>query len=46
VTATVLEQDKDDKIIVFKKRRRKHYRRRTGHRQMKTVLRIQEIVAA
>ena len=46
VTATVLEQDKDDKIIVFKKRRRKHYRRRTGHRQMKTVLRIQEIIAA
>ena len=46
VTATVLEQDKDPKVIIFKKRRRKHYRRKTGHLQMKTVLRIQEIVAA
>lgn len=46
VTAKVLEHDKDDKIIVFKKRRRKNSRRRTGHRQQKTVLRIQEIVAA
>ncbi len=40
VAATVLEQTRDDKIIVFKKLRRKGYRRKRGHRQMKTVLRI------
>jgi large subunit ribosomal protein L21 len=40
VTATVLEQAKGPKIIVFKKKRRKNYRRRAGHRQRLTVLRI------
>jgi large subunit ribosomal protein L21 len=40
VTATVLEQQKGDKILVFKKRRRKNYRRKKGHRQFETVVRI------
>jgi large subunit ribosomal protein L21 len=46
VTATVLEQGKADKVIVFKKRRRKHYRRRNGHRQLQTVVRIADILTA
>jgi len=40
VTATVLEQVKGDKVIIFKKRRRHNYRRKRGHRQLGTVLRI------
>lgn len=40
VTATVLDQTRGDKIIVFKKKRRKNYRRKKGHRQFETVLRI------
>jgi large subunit ribosomal protein L21 len=40
VTATVLDQVKADKIIVFKKKRRHNYRRKKGHRQFGTVLRI------
>jgi large subunit ribosomal protein L21 len=43
VTATVLEQVKGDKIIIFKKRRRHNYRRKNGHRQLGTVLRIASI---
>jgi large subunit ribosomal protein L21 len=43
VTAQVLEQAKAPKIIVFKKKRRKNYRRKRGHRQLQTVLRIQDI---
>ncbi len=43
VTAAVLEQTKGDKIIVFKKERRKNYRRKRGHRQQLTVLRITDI---
>jgi large subunit ribosomal protein L21 len=46
VTATVLEQGKGEKIVIFKKRRRKNYRRRTGHRQMLTVVRIADIAVA
>jgi len=45
VTATVLEQKRDDKVIVFKKKRRHNYRRKNGHRQYLTVLRITDIVA-
>jgi len=45
VTAEVLEQKKDKKIIVFKKNRRKNYRRKKGHRQQVTVLRVKEIMA-
>ena len=43
VTATVLNQKKDDKIIVFKKKRRQNYRRKNGHRQNLTVLKITAI---
>ena len=44
VSATVLEQMRDRKIIVFKKQRRQNYRRRNGHRQHLTVLRIDDIL--
>ena len=44
VTATVLEQARADKIIVFKKKRRQNYRRKAGHRQDLTVLRVTDIV--
>ncbi|MDR0773069.1 MAG: 50S ribosomal protein L21 [Wolbachia pipientis] len=43
VKAEVLEQCRGEKIIIFKKKRRKNYRRKTGHRQYITVLRISEI---
>ncbi len=44
VTAEVLEQMKDKKVIIFKKRRRHNSRRKNGHRQQLTVLRIKDIV--
>jgi large subunit ribosomal protein L21 len=40
VTATVIAQDRLDKVIIFKKRRRQNSRRRNGHRQQVTVLRV------
>ena len=43
VTLDVLEQKKDKKIIVFKKKRRHNYRRKKGHRQEITVLRVTAI---
>jgi large subunit ribosomal protein L21 len=46
VTATVIAQDRLDTVIIFKKRRRQNSRRRNGHRQPVTVLRIGEISAA
>jgi len=45
VTAEVLEQKKDKKITVFKKKRRHNYRRKKGHRQEITVLRVKAIAA-
>ena len=44
VTATILEQGRADKILVFKKKRRQNYRRMHGHRQEETVLRINEVL--
>ena len=44
VAATVLDQARADKILVFKKRRRQNYRRKRGHRQDLTVLRITDIL--
>jgi large subunit ribosomal protein L21 len=44
VSAEILEQARDKKITVFKKRRRQNYRRKKGHRQMMTVLRVREIL--
>ena len=43
VVATVLEQKRSDKVLVFKKKRRHNYRRTAGHRQFITVLKIKEI---
>lgn len=43
VTAEILEQSRAAKIIIFKKKRRQNYRRKNGHRQAQTVLRILEI---
>ncbi len=44
VTATVLEQTHAPTVIVFKKKRRHNYRRKNGHRQELTVIRIGEIL--
>ena len=44
VAAEVIEQKRADKIIVFKKKRRSTYRRKNGHRQELTALRITEIL--
>ena len=44
VAAEVVEQTRGDKVIVFKKKRRKNYRRKKGHRQELTALRITEIL--
>ncbi|VVT11969.1 50S ribosomal protein L21 [Erythrobacter sp. EC-HK427] len=40
VSAEVIAQAKSEKVIVFKKRRRHNYRRKAGHRQQMTLLRI------
>ncbi len=45
VTGEVVEHGKDRKIIVFKWKRRKNYRRKQGHRQKYTTVRIDEIQA-
>ena len=45
VSATLVEHRRADKILVFKKKRRHNYRRKKGHRQHQTVLRITEIRA-
>ncbi len=44
VQATVVGHGRGKKIIVFKMKRRKKYRRRTGHRQDYTEIRVDEIV--
>jgi large subunit ribosomal protein L21 len=40
VSAEIIAQAKGDKVTVFKKRRRHNYRRKKGHRQQHTILRI------
>lgn len=40
VSAEIVAQAKADKVIVFKKRRRHNYRRKNGHRQQHTILKI------
>ncbi len=45
VKATVVKQFKGKKIFVWKYKPKKRYRRRQGHRQLYTTLRIDEIVA-
>jgi large subunit ribosomal protein L21 len=44
VAAEVLEQGRGPKIIAFKKRRRKNSRRKRGHRQEFTLIRVTEIL--
>ena len=43
IEAEIVAQQKDEKIIVFKKKRRHNYRRKIGHRQEMTVLKINKI---
>ena len=43
VSATIVNQAKSDKVIVFKKKRRHNYRRLKGHRQELTYLKITDI---
>ncbi|HUX80510.1 MAG TPA: 50S ribosomal protein L21 [Alphaproteobacteria bacterium] len=45
VCGTVLDQIRDDKVIIFKKKRRHNYRRKNGHRQYLTVVKITDILA-
>lgn len=46
VEASVVEQIRDNKVIVFKKKRRQNYRRKKGHRQYLTVLKVEKISAS
>ncbi|MCC8400075.1 MAG: 50S ribosomal protein L21 [Rickettsia endosymbiont of Culicoides impunctatus] len=43
VTAEIINQFRDNKVIVFKKKRRQNYRRKNGHRQELTELKILDI---
>ena len=43
VNCEVMDQSRADKVIVFKKKRRQGYKRKKGHRQNQTVLRILDI---
>lgn len=45
VEGTIVDQDRDPKVIVFKKKKRKGYRKLNGHRQHKTIVRIDSIIA-
>ena len=46
VAAEIIAQARGEKVIIFKKRRRKNSRRKAGHRQHQTVLRIGDIATA
>ncbi len=45
VEAEVVEQTRNKKIIIFKKKRRHNYRRKNGHRQPVSILKITDIKA-
>ena len=45
VLAEIVKQFRDDKVVIFKKRRRHNYRRKKGHRQYLTAIKITEIKA-
>lgn len=45
VTGSIVEHQQGDKLVVFKFKRRKSYRRRNGHRQDYTAVKIDEVVA-
>ena len=44
VQAEIIGQGKGDKVIIFKKKRRHNYRRKNGHRQPLTVLKVTNII--
>ncbi len=46
VTATIEDHGKDAKVVVTKYKRRKGYRRKQGHRQQYSVIRVNEITGA
>ncbi|MDR3171697.1 MAG: 50S ribosomal protein L21 [Treponema sp.] len=46
VSAVVESHEKDKKIIVFKYKSKKDYRRKQGHRQQYSVIKIQDIIGA
>ncbi len=45
VTAEVVDQDRGEKLLIFKHRRRKGYRNTNGHRQNYTAIKVKEIIA-
>ena len=45
VQATIINEGKEKKIIVYKYKRRKRYRRKYGHRQLYSQVRIDKIIA-
>ncbi|MBY0407824.1 MAG: 50S ribosomal protein L21 [Rickettsiales bacterium] len=45
VIAEIVRQFRDDKVIIFKKKRRHNYRRKKGHRQYLTEIKITDIKA-
>ncbi len=45
VMAEIVKQFRDDKVVIFKKRRRHNYRRKKGHRQYLTDIKITDIKA-
>jgi large subunit ribosomal protein L21 len=45
VTATVVENYRGDKVVAFKKKRRQGYRKKIGHRQELTKIKIESILA-
>ena len=44
ITATIIEHVKGDKIIVFKKKRRKGFKKKRGHRQFLSQIKIDKII--
>ena len=43
ITLQVVDHAKDDKVIIFKKKRRKNYRRKNGHRQPNSFVKVMSI---
>lgn len=46
VKVEILEQKKDKKVVIFKKKRRQGYKRKNGHRQQITVVKVSDIAAS
>jgi large subunit ribosomal protein L21 len=44
VTGVIVEHGQGEKLIIYKFRRRKNYRRKTGHRQLFTAVKIRDVV--